>query len=131
MVHHFLGVPGPPTSVFSTASSLGSEPIACDSITLKWAPPTDTGGQGVVIEHYLVSVLGPDEYICPQEQCKITTTSTTITGLQCNTDYTATVRAANCAGDSIESGRVEIHTSRPASKLLFYQKHKFLWAQIN
>ena len=90
--------------------------IACGSFNLQWTRPTDTGGQGVAIEYYLVSLSGPDEYTCPQDQCNTTTTNTTLTELQCNTTYTATVRAVNCAGVSIESAPVELLTFQPPSK---------------
>ena len=72
-------------------------------VTLEWTPPTNTGGEGVRIDRYIVNMTGPDGYTCPLDQCNVTTPSTTITGLQCNTSYTVTVRAVNCAGVSVSS----------------------------
>ena len=78
--------------------------------TLHWTSPTDTGGQGVDIKMYLVDVIGPAGYTCPSDQCNVTTTNTTITGLLCNTSYTVTVRAVNCRGVSAPSQAIEINT---------------------
>ena len=78
--------------------------------TLHWTSPTDTGGQGVDIKWYLLNVTGPAGYTCPADQCNVTTTNTTITGLLCNSNYTVTVRAVNCAGASAPSQVIEINT---------------------
>ena len=75
------------------------------SVSLEWSQPNDTGGQGVDIEYYVLNVTGPTEYICPADQCNVTTTNTTITGLLCNTSYTVTVRAVNCIGESKNSSQ--------------------------
>ena len=51
--------------------------------------------------HYQVEVTSPAEFVCPPEQCNITTTTTTITGLSCATNYyTLAISAFNCAGQS-------------------------------
>ena len=103
-----IALPGPPALMNITSS------LACDlsdssnQATLQWAPPTNTGGLGVVITHYVVSVTGPAEYTCPPEQCNVTTTNTTLTGLQCNTNYIVTVRAVNCRGEGNYSDSVEV-----------------------
>ena len=68
-------------------------------VTLQWQPPNNTGGLNVEIKHYLVNVTGPPGFSCPLDQCNITTTNTTITGLKCNTRYIVTVRAVNCIGE--------------------------------
>ena len=96
------GLSGSPTlnSLSSIRSIDGSESRAA---TLEWTPPTDTGGEGVKIDHYIVNVTGPGGYTCPPDQCNVTTPFTTITGLQYNTSYTVTVRAVNCAGVGIPS----------------------------
>ena len=81
--------------------------------TLKWAPPTNTGGEGVSIERYIVSVTTASGtgYTCPPDLCNVTTPSTSITGLQCNTSYTVTVTAVNCAGQSMPSTRVTLNVT--------------------
>ena len=75
---------------------------SCDcngsQITLQWTPPNETGGQDIEIEHYLLNITGQAGYACPPEQCNVTTNTTTITGLQCNTSYIVSVRAVNCNG---------------------------------
>ena len=90
-------------------------PTTCDSVsdnqvTLQWTPPTDTGGPGVDIDHYVVDVIesgditGSDGVACSPEPCNMTTTtSTTITGLLCDISYTVTVRAVNCRNKSSSS----------------------------
>ena len=46
----------------------------------------------------------PPGFVCPPEQCNVTTTNTTnITGLSCSTEYNFTVRAVNCVGSSSAS----------------------------
>ena len=67
-----------------------------NQVTLTWTQPNNTGGQNVNISRYLLDVIDPAGFICPADQCNVTTTTTTITGLLCNTNYTVTVRAVNC-----------------------------------
>ena len=108
IIDSLSGSPGPPTSLTHDLIVLST----CDyQATLQWAPPTNTGGLGVVITHYLVSVTGPVGYTCPPEQCNVTTTNTILTGLQCNTSYIVTVRAINCVG---EGNDIETFVTTPA-----------------
>ena len=79
-------------------------------VSLEWTQPNDTGGQELTIEHYVVNVTGPAEFTCPADQCNVTTTNTTITGLFCNTSYTVTVRAVNCIGEGNMSNPIIIDT---------------------
>ena len=75
--------------------------------TLHWTPPTDTGGPGVNIIHYVVDVTGPAGVTCLPGPCNmISGTTTTITGLLCNANYTVTVRAVNCRGEGTSSSVV-------------------------
>ena len=70
-----------------------------NQVTLLWTPPTNTGGQGVVITHYVLNGL-PQSASCSTGPCDmIGGTMTIITGLQCNTSYTIAVRAVNCRGE--------------------------------
>ena len=79
--------------------------MTCDNVnknfqvTLVWNPPNSIGGLSVEIKRYLLNITGPPGFTCPPEQCNVTTTNTTITGLMCNTSYNVTVRAVNCAGE--------------------------------
>ena len=81
------------------APSASCNDVNGNQFILDWSPPTNTGGPSVEIEHYLVNVTGPPGFNCPPDQCNVTTTSTTITGLKCNTSYIVTVRAVNCIGE--------------------------------
>ena len=76
-----------------------------NQVTLAWSPPS---GQVVEIEYYLVDVAEPAEITCPLDQCNVTTTNTTITGLLCNTSYTVTVTAVNCRGKGTVSDAISI-----------------------
>ena len=79
----------------STASCGGSNG---NQVTLQWTPPTNTGGQGVVITHYIITGL-PQSASCSTGPCDMVDgTATAITGLQCNTSYRVVVRAVNCRG---------------------------------
>ena len=82
-----------------------------NQVTLQWTHPTETGGVGVEIERYLLTVAGPDGFTCPPSQCNVTANTTTITGLRCGSTYTVTVRAVNCIGESRPSQPVEINTT--------------------
>ena len=87
-----------------------------NQVTLQWTPPTDTGGPGVDITHYVVDVTGPAGVTCSPEPCNMisgTTTNTTITGLLCNTTSTVTVRAVNCRNESNSSAPAMITVTTP------------------
>ena len=59
---------------------------------LQWSGDTDR-------THYQVEVTSPAGFVCPPEQCNVTTTTATITGLSCATNYyTLAISAFNCAG---------------------------------
>ena len=66
----------------------------------------------MTIEHYVVDVTGPAGVTCSPEPCNmISGTTTTITGLLCNTNYTVAVRAVNCRGEGNSSTPVVIRTA--------------------
>ena len=93
-VFYYTGPPGTPQNlVMSSHCGMNG-----NQVTLVWTPPTNTGGPSVEIEQYLVNVTGPPGFNCPPDQCNVITTSTTITGLKCNTSYMVIVRAVNCIG---------------------------------
>ena len=84
-----------------------------NQVTLQWTPPTNTGGQGVVITHYNITGL-PQSAICSPGPCDmIDGTATTIADLQCNTSYMISVRAVNCVGGVSSSLQVPINLSPP------------------
>ena len=107
-----LVLPGSP-SLMDAPSSLTCEGGSNMAVTLQWTPPTNTGGQGVVITHYNITGL-PQRAICSPGPCDMVDgTATTITGLQCNTSYSVAVRAVNCRGIGNSSNLIAI-TVQPA-----------------
>ena len=102
-MHALADFPGPPTSVKFQAIC---GPSGIQAI-LSWTPPTImyTGGED---DRYVVIVTGPVGYTCPPDQCNVTTPFTTITGLQCNTSYTVTVRAVDPVRESVPSEAIHI-----------------------
>ena len=101
--------PGSPTLI-NAPSLIKCDAVNGNQVTLNW---TNTGGL-----YYLLNVTGPAGYICPADQCNVTTTNTTITGLLCNTNYTVTVRAVNCAGSSAPSQPVVIRITGQLTRTL-------------
>ena len=72
-------------------------PMSGNSVSLQWTTPT--GGQSVDIHYNVVDVTGPAGVTCLPEPCNmISGTTTTVTGLLCNANYTVTVSAVNCIG---------------------------------
>ena len=108
--YYVTAVPGSPTLMIVPPPTCDS--ISGNQVTLQWTPPTDTGGPGVDITHYVVDVTGPAGVTCSPEPCNMTNgTNTTITGLLCNTNYTVTVRAVNCRGEGTSSPPVVIRST--------------------
>ena len=105
-------VPGSPTLMDLPSASC--DPMSGNQVTLHWTPPTDTGGDNVTIEHYVVDVTEPAGVTCSPEPCNtISGANATITGLLCNTNYTVTVRAVNCRGEGISSTPAMIVVTTP------------------
>ena len=117
-VQSILVLAGPPTSVNASSTTCGSN--VHNQVTLQWTPPTNTGGQGVVITHYNITGL-PQSASCSPGPCDMVDgTATTITGLQCNTSYTVAVRAVNCRGIG-NASHVMIYLHPPG--MLVYETH--------
>ena len=94
----------PHKAVSAGVRQFGAHSVLCDittsmsyQVSLQWNAD-DTGGPDVSILYYLVEVTSPSGFVCPPEQCNVTVNTTTITGLSCSTDYSFTVRTANCGG---------------------------------
>ena len=105
--YYCIDFPGPP-SLTSAASSTTCDGDSNMAVTLQWTPPTNTGGQGMMITHYMLIGL-PQSASCSTGPCdNITSTTTTITGLQCNTSYNVSVRAVNCRGNGNFSNSIQI-----------------------
>ena len=113
--------------LFADTRCNANKSITIGNVSLEWTQPNDTGGQGVDIERYMLNVTGPAGYTCPADQCNVTTTNTTITGLLCNTSYTVTVRAVNCIGESKNSSHpILINSSLSISEgMLHMHSHVF------
>ena len=67
--YYVTAVPGSPTLIVPPPTS---DPISGNQVTLQWIPPTDTGGPGVDITHYVVDVTGPAGVTCSPEPCNMT-----------------------------------------------------------
>ena len=102
-------LPGSPTLMSVPSITCGSN---SNQVTLQWTPPTNTGGQGVMITRYSITGL-PQGTNCSTGPCDmVDSTATTITGLQCNDSFIVSVRAVNCRGVG-SSLQVPINLSPP------------------
>ena len=104
-------LPGSPSLISAPSITCGSNG---NQVTLQWTPPTNTGGQGVMITHYIITGQ-PQSASCSTGPCDMVDgTATTITGLQCGTSYMVSVRAVNCVGVS-SSLQMSINLSPPGT----------------
>jgi chitodextrinase len=90
----------PPT----TPTGLAQTAATGNSITLGWSPSSDN-----------VGVAGYDVYNGSTELGSTTTTSYTVSGLECGTSYTVSVDAYDAAGNHSSKGAVNAATSACAS----------------
>ena len=124
-VYFLTAVPGSPTLMSVPPTSC--DPMSGNQITLQWTPPTDTGGDNVTIEHYVVDITEPAGVTCLPELCNnISGTITFLTGLLCNTNYTVTVRAVNCRGEGNSSTPAMIAVTTPGEVTVIinvFKKH--------
>ncbi|XP_064400075.1 uncharacterized protein LOC135346389 [Halichondria panicea] len=84
---------GPPSSPQGFSHSVESRSVNEVSVTVGWDPPTETGGRDDLT--YTVTVLP----LAQLSAIVLTSTSATVTA-QYNVDYTVSVVATNCAGNS-------------------------------
>ena len=90
----YIDPPGPPSTIrHSIASSLANKV----SVSVQWDPPTETGGRDDLT--YTVTISPPAQL----SATVLTSTSVTVTA-QYNVDYTVSVVATNCAGNSTIAG---------------------------
>ena len=90
MVIIIIEPPGPPSTIRHSTSSILANEV---SVTVGWNPPTETGGR----DDFTYTVT-----ISPSAQLSatvLTSTSVTVTA-QYNVNYTVSVVAINCAGNS-------------------------------
>ncbi len=86
----YIDPSGPPSTIsHSILSNSGNEV----SVSVQWEPPTETGGRDDLT--YTVTVSPPAQL----SATVLTSTSVTVTA-QYNVDYTVSVVATNCAGNS-------------------------------
>ena len=64
------------------------------SVSVQWDPPTDNGGRDDLT--YTVTISPPAQL----SATVVTSTSTTVSAADYNEDYTVSVVATNCAGNS-------------------------------
>ncbi len=83
-------IPSPPTSFNDSILRSSADEV---SISVQWDSPTETGGRDDLT--YIVTILPPAQL----SATVLTSTSVTVTA-QYNMDYTVSVVAANCAGNS-------------------------------
>ncbi|XP_064402641.1 membrane cofactor protein-like isoform X1 [Halichondria panicea] len=87
---HLVDLPGPPSTIRHSISSSSANEV---SVSVQWDPPTETGGRDDLTNTVTIS---------PPAQLSatvLTSTSVTVTA-QYNVDYTVSVVATNCAGNS-------------------------------
>ena len=83
-------IPSPPTSFSDSILRSSADEV---SISVQWDSPTETGGRDDLT--YIVTILPPAQL----SATVLTSTSVTVTA-QYNMDYTVSVVATNCAGNS-------------------------------
>ena len=91
MVIIIIEPPGPPSTIRHSTSSILANEV---SVTVGWNPPTETGGRDDLT--YTVT-------ISPSAQLSatvLTSTSVTVTAQYNVLNYTVSVVATNCAGNS-------------------------------
>ncbi len=90
----YIDPPGPPSTIRHSISSSSAVEV---SVSVQWYPPTETGGGDDLT--YTVTISPPAQL----SATVFTSTSVTVTA-QYNVDYTASVVATNCAGNSTTAG---------------------------
>ena len=87
---YFVATPSPPTGLSDSISSSSVDEV---NVTIGWDPPTESGGRDELT--YTVTISPPAQL----SVTVLTSTSVTVTA-QYNVDYTVSVVATNCAGNS-------------------------------
>ena len=90
-ISYFTVPPSRPTGFSKSTLSSSANDV---NVTVGWNPPTETGGRDDLT--YTVTVSPPAQL----SATVLTSTSVTVTA-QYNVDYTVSVVATNCAGNSI------------------------------
>jgi hypothetical protein len=99
-------VPGPDASPKPTAPQAPTGTAASNSVALQW-PAGESGVTGYTVRVYTEGGTTPIT-----TKAGVTGTSTTITGLTATTTYQFTVAAKNSAGESPESARLTLTTTK-------------------
>ena len=99
-------VPGPDASPKATAPQAPTGTAAANSVALQW-PAGEAGVTGYTVRLYAENGTTPIT-----TKAAITGTSTTMSGLTASTTYQFTVSAKNSAGDSPESPRLTLSTTK-------------------
>ena len=86
-----LGLPSPPVNISHSIQSSSAEGA---SVSVQWDPPSDNGGRDDLT--YTVTISPPAQL----SATVVTSTSVTVSAADYNEDYTVSVVATNCAGNS-------------------------------
>ena len=105
-------VPGTPTNLMISPPS-GS----CDQLMVTWTAPSNTGGTGAVSVTYKVYL---NEAI---KSSSFNSTSTTLSGLMDNTEYTVSVEAVNEVGSGERVTKMEL--TRPKGYLYIHVYYSY------
>ena len=76
--------------------------LNCTSMNITWDPPTNTGGDGITITSYTITIypLPTSLYSsCIDGMCNTTDQYYILTGLQYGTQYNIYISANNCVGN--------------------------------
>ncbi len=87
----YIDPPGPPSTIRHSIPSNSANGV---NVSVQWDPPTETGGRDDLT--YTVTVSPPAQL----SATVLTSTSVTVTA-QYNVDYTVSIVATNCAGNSM------------------------------
>ena len=86
----YIDPPGPPSTIRHSILSSSADEV---SVSVQWNPPAETGGRDDLTYSVIISPLAQ------LSATVLTSTSVTVTA-QYNMDYTVSVVATNCAGNS-------------------------------
>ena len=105
--NYILASLGPP-NLLNVSSFLMCDSDDKNRVTLLWTPPNSTNTVDVMTHYELAGL--PQSVTCSPGPCDmIDSTHTSITGLQCNTSYSVSVRAVSgCGVNGTFSDPIEI-----------------------
>ena len=101
----YIGIPSSPLNLVTSV-------LNCSSMKITWTTPTNTGGEGIPITSYMITVYPPPSLSYSSfigGVCNTTEEFFILSGLNYSTNYIINVSASNCAGTgSIASTSMEL-----------------------